>query len=151
MVKSFEHTTRMVHIRFDSSATILLVRTHIYFYTMADRSGPNLVLFPEVGQVIWETGAHFGSTGNYTLQLVTAGDLGSALIRYYRKVTQHNRDRRERLREKLRGEIDLSILGGDYPGIDMNGLLKGFQLEASVGVRVVPKISLLATTATPSS
>jgi pyrimidine deaminase RibD-like protein len=107
--------------------------------------------FREVGQGIWEIDAHFGSTGDYTLQLVTAGDLGSALVRYYREVTQQNRERRERLREKLRGEIDLSILGGDYPGIEMNGLLKGFQLEATVGVRVVPKISLLATSAAPLS
>jgi len=107
--------------------------------------------FREVEKGIWEIDAHFGSTGDHTLQLVNAGDLGSALIRYYRKVTQQNRERRERLREKLRGEIDLSILGGDYPGIEMNGLLKGFQLEATVGVRVAPKITLLATSAAPSS
>ena len=141
------HGTHLVRFKCNNppgSNTYLLLYNGGSFWP---QSGP----FREVGQGIWEIDAHFGSTGDYTLQLVTAGDLGSALIRYYRKVTQQNRERRERLREKLRGEIDLSILGGDYPGIEMNGLLKGFQLEASVGVRVVPKISLLATSAAPSS
>jgi pyrimidine deaminase RibD-like protein len=107
--------------------------------------------FREVEKGIWEITAHFGSTGDFTLQLVNAGDLGDALVRYYRKATQQNRERRERLREKFRGEIDLSILGGDFPGIEMNGLPKGFQLEASVNVRVVPKMRLLGASATPST
>ena len=56
--------------------------------------------------------------------------LASVLIQYYRKVIELNRKRREKLRDK----IDVSILGGDYPGIDMNGLLRGLKLEASVTV-----------------
>lgn len=100
--------------------------------------------FRKVENGVWEVDAHFGSTGQYTLQLVTAGDLGNALIRYYRKITQQNSDRRIKLKETLRGAIDLSILGGDYPGIEMNGLPKGFQLEASVAVNVVSKIRLVA-------
>ena len=150
MVKSFERTTPMAHIRSDSSETILLVLKYLLLYSGGlfwPQPGP----FREVERGTWEIDAHFGSTGNYTLQLVTAGDLGNALIRYYRKVTQQNLERRERLKKKLQGEIDLSILGGDYPGIEMNGLLKGFQLEATVGVRVVPKISLLGTSAAPPS
>ncbi len=132
--------------------------THTVRFKCNNPPGPNTYLlsysagsfwpqpgpFREIQKGLWEIDAHFGSTGDYSLQLVTAGDLGNALVRYYRKVTQMNRERRERLREKLRGEIDLSILGGDYPGIEMNGLLKGFQLEASVAVKVVPKIILLA-------
>ncbi|MGA9800675.1 MAG: deaminase [Terriglobales bacterium] len=112
---------------------------------------PQFGPFREAEQGLWEIDAHFGGTGDYTLQLVTASELGNSLVRYYRKVIQQNRDRRERLRLKLRGEIDLSILGGDYPGIEMNGLLKGLQLEASVSVKVVPKVSLLATSVEPST
>lgn len=107
--------------------------------------------FREIEHGVWEVDANFGNTEDFTLQLVTASDLGNALIRFYRKVTQQNRDRRERLRQKLHGEIDLSILGGDYPGIEMNGLLKGLQLEDSVTVKVIPKVSLLATSVEPST
>jgi pyrimidine deaminase RibD-like protein len=122
--------------------------THLLIYNGGlywPQSGP----FREIERGLWAIDAHFGSTGDYTLQLVTAGDLGNALIRYYRKVTQQNRDRRERLREKSQGEIDLAILGGDYPGIEMNGILKGFQLEASVAVKVIPKVNLIEAVAEP--
>ena len=124
------------------------LNTYLFLYNNGlfwPQSGP----FREVMEGVWEITANFGSIGDYTLQLVNASDLGNALIRYYRKVTQQNRERREKLREKFRGEIDLSILGGDYPGIEMNGLPKGFQLEASVSVRVVPNIKLLGTSAEP--
>ena len=94
---------------------------------------------------IWEIDAHFGSTGEYTLQLVTADSLGSALIRYYRKITEQNRIRRE----KLRGKIDLSLLGSDYPGIQMDGLPKGLRLEASVKVIVADKVNLIRTSVEP--
>ena len=107
--------------------------------------------FRQIEEGLWEIDAHFGNTGDCALQLVTASELGNALIRYYRKAVQQNKDRRERLRQKLKGEVDLSILGGDYPGIEMNGLPKGLQLEASVTLKVVPKISLLATSVEPLS
>jgi hypothetical protein len=124
--------------------------TYLFIYTGGlywPQSGP----FRQVEQGLWEIDAHFGGTGDYALQLVTASELGNSLVRYYRKVVQQNRDRRERLRLKLQGEIDLSILGGDHPGIEMNGLLKGLQLEASVAVKVVPKVSLLAAFVEPST
>lgn len=106
-------------------------------------SGP----FREVEPGVWEIDAQFGSTGDHVLQLVTAGDLAEALVRYYRKITAQNVNRRE----KLRGKVDASALGGDYPGIEMNGLPKGFQLEASVAVTVVYKVRLVASSAYPTT
>jgi hypothetical protein len=105
---------------------------------------PQLGPFRSIGQGIWEIDAHFGSTGEYTLQLVTADSLGSALIRYYQKVTEQNRSRREKLRDK----IDVSLLGSDYPGIQMNGLPKGLRFEASVRVIVAAKATLIETALT---
>jgi hypothetical protein len=59
-----------------------------------------------------------------------------------------NVGRRQKLRDKL---PDLSILGGDYPGIEMNGLPKGLRLEASVSVFVAPKVTVIAASAEPKS
>ena len=124
--------------------------TYLLIYTNGSywpQPGP----FRQIEQGLWEIDAYFGTTGEFALHLVTSGELGNGLVRYYRKVVQQNRDRRERLRQKLRGELDLAILGGDYPGIEMNALPKGLQLEASVAVKVVPKIMLLATSVEPSA
>ena len=87
-----------------------------------------------------EVGAYFGSTGDYFLQIVTANALGDALVRYYRKVVEHNRSRRQKLRDK----VDPSLLGGDYPGIEMNGLPKGLRLEASVRIFVAYKVNVIS-------
>ena len=84
----------------------------------------------------WEIDAGFGTTGSHTLLLVTATDLGNALIRYYKRVVRTNKDRRERLKAKLVA-ADLPLLGGDFLGIEMNGLPKGLAIEASVDVDVV--------------
>lgn len=99
---------------------------------------PQSSQFRPAGDGIWEVDAHFGSVGHHTLYVVTASDLGKNLIDYYRKIVNLNLQRRE----KLKGQIEdqhLSLLGGDYPGIQMNALPKGFRLEASVDVMVVPK------------
>jgi pyrimidine deaminase RibD-like protein len=141
---SVKHTVRFECKNSPGPNTYLLIYTDGLY---RPQPGP----FREIGHGVWEIDAHFGSTGDYSLQLVTAGDLGNALVRYYRKVVRQNLDRRERLGQKLRGEIDLSVLGGDYPGIEMNGLLKGLQLEASVAVKVVPTVNLLATSAEPTT
>jgi hypothetical protein len=122
--------------------------TYLFIYTGGSywpQPGP----FREIERGLWEIDAHFGSTGDCALQLLTAGDLGDALVRYYRKVVQQNKDRRIRFKQKLGGQIDLQILGGDYPGIEMNGLPKGLLIEASAAVKVVPKIILLATSVEP--
>jgi pyrimidine deaminase RibD-like protein len=103
--------------------------------------------FREIEPGVWEVDAHFGTTGEHVLQLVTANDLASILIRYYRKVTELNRSRRER----LRGKIDMSLLGGDYPGIGMNGLPKGLRHEASVTVFVAYNVKLISATLGPET
>ena len=108
-------------------------------YLLSYRGGlywPQPGPFRQIEPGIWEIDAHFGSPGEHILQLVTANDLAGALVRYYRRVVESNRNRREKLLDK----IDQSILGGDYPGIEMNGLPKGFRLEASVTVVVTPKV-----------
>lgn len=87
----------------------------------------------------WEIDAHFGSTGDHTLQLISVNDLGRTLIQYYRKIVDGNLKRRD----NLKGKIDLQLLGGDYPGIAMNGLPKGLRLEASVVVKVSHKVELI--------
>jgi hypothetical protein len=51
----------------------------------------------------------------------------------------------------LRGKIDESLLGGDYPGIEMNGLPKGLRLEASVAVTVAYKVDLIAASVEPKT
>jgi hypothetical protein len=66
---------------------------------------------------------------------VTTNDIGNALILYYFKVVDLNRSRRERLIDK----VEASLLGGDYPGIQMTGLPRGLRLECSVSVVVLHK------------
>jgi pyrimidine deaminase RibD-like protein len=128
------HPVRFKSLNPPRSDTYLLIyKGGIYW----PQSGP----FRQLESRLWEIDAHFGSTGEHTLQLVTANDLGSALIRYYRKIVELNRGRREKLRDK----IDASLLGGDYPGIEMNGLPKGLRLEAAVNVFVEYRINLLGT------
>jgi hypothetical protein len=77
---------------------------------------------------------------------VTADDLGNVLIQYYRKVVDENRKRRKRLSDH---GIDVSTLGGDYPGIQMSGLPKGLRIEASVPIFVAPKVTLLDVSVEP--
>ncbi len=97
--------------------------------------------FRQVEGSIWEVDAHFGTTGEHTLQLVTANDLGHALIQFYRKVVESNRKRREKLKDK----VEPQLLGGDYPGIEINGLPKGLRLEASVTVFISYRVNLVKT------
>ena len=92
--------------------------------------------FRQLEQRTWEIDAYFGSTGEYTLHLATANDLGQALIEYYRKIVRLNTERREKLKTKIAEHLPL--LGGDYPGIQLNGLPKGFRSEASVAVTIAP-------------
>jgi hypothetical protein len=136
------HTVRFKCSNPPDSSTYLLVYRGGQFWP---QPGP----FRMVEPGIWEVDAHFGSTGEFSLQLAYAGDLGNALVRYHRKIIQQNKDRRELLKDKLRE--DSHLLGGDYSGIEMNGLPKGIQLEASVSVRAVPKLSLLTASAEPLS
>jgi pyrimidine deaminase RibD-like protein len=127
-----KHTVRFKCLNPPGDSTYLLIYQNGSYW-------PQPGQFHKVAQREWRIDAHFGSVGEFDLQLVTANDLGTALIRYYRKVVQLNTRRREQVRDKL---LDLSLLGGDYPGIEMNGHPKGLRLEASVTVNVVPKIKV---------
>jgi pyrimidine deaminase RibD-like protein len=87
----------------------------------------------------WEVPTHFGLTGEHTLQLVTATtNLGKTLIDFYWKVVDTNHKRRDRLKQKL-SDDDMTLLRGDYIGIPMGSLPKGFRLEASVTVTIAEK------------
>jgi hypothetical protein len=105
------------------------------------------ILTPRDGDELRTYDAHFGSTGEHVLQLVTGNDLGNALVRYYRTVVEQNRRRREKLRDK----VDLSLLGGDFPGIEINGLPKGLRLEASVTIFVAYRVNLCAASVEPKT
>jgi hypothetical protein len=59
-------------------------------------------------------------------------------VEYYRKVIHLNTDRREKLKGKLDSAC-FALLGGDYPGIQMIGLPKGFRMEASVSITIAKK------------
>jgi hypothetical protein len=72
--------------------------------------------FRQVGEGVWEIDAYFGTTGEHTLHLVTANDLGRALIEYYRKIVRLNTERREKLKKEIATE-HLALLGADYPGM----------------------------------
>ena len=108
-------------------------------HLLTSRNGrfwPQSGQFRHVQKDVWEIDANFGSTGIHTLSLITANDLGNVLMGYYKEVVRENKDRRERVEAKL--GADLSLLGGDYIGIQMGGFPKGIRLEASVVVNVLP-------------
>jgi Pyrimidine deaminase len=110
-------------------------------YLLSFRQGlcwPQPHQFRQLKERLWEIDAYFGGTGEHTLHLVTVNDLGRTLIEYYRKVIRFNLDRREKLKNKISRE-HLELLGGDYPGIQMNGLPKGVRSEASVAVIIAKK------------
>jgi pyrimidine deaminase RibD-like protein len=92
--------------------------------------------FRSVGKQEWEIDAHFGTTGEHSLHIVTATETGQVLIEYYRHVTRWNLERRERLVKQYKpSEEDLMrLLGGDYFGIPMTGLQKGLRTEDSITV-----------------
>jgi pyrimidine deaminase RibD-like protein len=94
--------------------------------------------FREMGDRIWEIDAHFGATGHYILHIVTATELGQALVEYYRKIISSNTQRRDRLKSKL-SEDDMRLLGGDYVGIRMHRLPKGLHSEASLTVTIAER------------
>jgi pyrimidine deaminase RibD-like protein len=93
---------------------------------------PQLNAFRQVGPRLWEVDANFGGTGDHTLQIITANELGNILIEYYKKIVRLNRARRDKFKDKP----EISLLGGDYNGIPMNGSPKGFRVEASVAVTI---------------
>jgi len=113
------------------------------YYLFSFRQGlcwPQPGPFRQVEEGVWEIDAYFGATEEHTLHLVTANDLGRALIEYYRKIVRLSTERREKLKNEITTE-QLALLGGDYPGIQMNGLPKGFRSEASVAITIAKRPS----------
>jgi hypothetical protein len=139
-----KHALRFTCVNPPGPSTCLLIYKDGLYWPQ-----PGLPHFVEKDGV-WEMDAHFGTTGDQELRLVTADDLGNALIQYYRKVVEENRNRLKRLRAQ---SIDVSNLGGDYPGIQMSGLPRGLRLEASVAVYVVPapKVTLVDASVEPKA
>ncbi len=99
---------------------------------------PHNSTFRHIKEDIWEIDAHFGGTGDATVHVVTASDLGQVLIEYYRKVVDQNIAREAKLKGKLTDE-DKKLLGGHWVGIPMIGMPKGFRSEASVTVTIAAK------------
>lgn len=94
---------------------------------------PQVSAFRSVGPDTWEVDAQFGSTGEHTLHLVTAVDLGVCLIAYYRKVLDRNRIRKRELMGVLSSDHAL-LREGDWPGIPMTAMPKGLRSEATITV-----------------
>jgi hypothetical protein len=108
---------------------------------------PQLGTFRQINEWEWEIDANFGATGNYDVHLVTANDLGQAMMGYYRKVIRENEQRWQRLRSKVSwGEI-----GGLYPPIEMSGPSKGLRSEASIKVTTGQKLALHNVTVDPKT
>jgi pyrimidine deaminase RibD-like protein len=126
-------------------------RTPVRF-TCLNRPGANNYLFafhnglwwPQpgpfrlVGASTWEIDALFGRPGVHTLHLITATELGQALVEYYRRVVEENRERRARVKGKLAAD-DWYLLRSNEIGIPMAGLPKGLLSEASVEVTILAK------------
>lgn len=93
--------------------------------------------FRHIEKKVWEIDAYFGAPGEHTLHIVTATPLGEEMLRYYWRVVNLNKDRRNRLKAKFPDAEKL--LGGDYFGIEMTGLPKGLRSEASVTVTIAEK------------
>jgi hypothetical protein len=70
--------------------------------------------------------------------LVTATDLGNVLFQFYRKVVELNVARSKRIKHEL-PELNPELLGGDYNGIQMNGLPKGIRVEAAIRVTIAKR------------
>jgi hypothetical protein len=111
-------------------------------YLFTSRNGlywPQPDPFRSVAKNEWEIDAYFGSTGEHSLHIVTATELGQVLIEYYRMMVRWNLERRERLSKEYKPteEEDLKrLLGGDYFGIPMTGLRKGLRSEVSITVTI---------------
>jgi pyrimidine deaminase RibD-like protein len=136
VLKTYEtggkQTVRFECLNAPKAADNFLFMSHDGFYA------PQPGQFRHLSGKKWAIDAQFGTTGEHTLHIVTANELGRELVQYYRRVINLNLGRRERLKAVLNAE-NLNLLGGDYFGIQMTGLPKGFRSEASVTVTIAKK------------
>jgi hypothetical protein len=103
------------------SPAILDLTALIVSFSCASRAvyaGRKTSAFRSVAPGTYEVDAHFGSTGEHLLHLVTAPDLGVSLIAYCRKVIERNRIRKQQLTAILAHDHAL-LREGDWPGIPM--------------------------------
>ena len=87
----------------------------------------------------WATKFYFGAYGRHTLYIVKASELGIVLVNYYRKVVGINQQRTKQLNDRFNDGTDadfIKTLPGDYPGIEMGKLPKGFEIQAQIDVIV---------------
>lgn len=92
----------------------------------------------------WKTTVYFGRTGQHTIYIVKANDLGVALVNYYRKVIRSNEDRMKKIRGMLKVTGDeeerfLRQLPGIYQAIEMNRLPKGLEVQDRIEVFIADK------------
>ncbi len=78
----------------------------------------------------------FGVSGPFMLYIVSASELGNALVEYYRKVIRDNEQRIALLKTRGAPAGLLKGLPGEYPGIEMTRLPDGLYEEAKVDVVV---------------
>jgi hypothetical protein len=94
------------------------------------------------GDRTWSVKLHFGAYGLNTVSIVRANELGTALVKYYRKIVAQNRERQNRVQHHLGNaaiahpETILRTLGGVYPAIEMGRLPKGFELQDQIEIVV---------------
>ncbi len=93
------------------------------------------------GDKKWTTKIHFGTYGQHTVCIVKTSDLGTNLVRYFRKIASMNVER-ERFaqdyfqKSKTEGTEILQMLKLKNPGIEMGALPKGIELQAMVEIEV---------------
>jgi hypothetical protein len=97
----------------------------------------------QIGEKRWAVTVHFGTYGPHSIYIVKADELGSVLVRYYRKVCRVNLERKEQLKGNVKAEGKaekefLRGLRGDFPGIEMARLPKGLKLLDKIDVIVEP-------------
>jgi len=97
---------------------------------------PQSSVFRPADAGTWEVDAHFGSTGEHTLHLVTAVDLGVSLVKYYQKVGERNSARRRQLEGSVPPDHP-ALREGTWPGIPMTVLPKGLRSEAWITITIV--------------
>jgi pyrimidine deaminase RibD-like protein len=93
------------------------------------------------GDGTWNTKVHFGGYGPHTVCIVKTSNLGTDMVRYYRKICGLNLERERVAKDhfhktKTEGAEILRTLEHKYPGIEMGALPKGIEVQATVEIIV---------------
>jgi hypothetical protein len=89
----------------------------------------------------WTTKIHFGAYGPHTVCIVKTSDLGTNLVRYFRKIASMNAQRERFAQDyfqtfKTEGTEILQMLKFKNPGIEMGALPKGIEIQDMVEIEV---------------